>query len=239
MAIWKLTEPHYLNVPGTEWEQVTTDRITQRPVRKKFPVPLHLDPRIESDWNYDAECERPARQGDMDGSIVVANKAHPKYPRAYIFVGDPTPGMLPLDDEAKEISGKFSWTPTREVDFGFGNEVASVQANVLNGLIKQLAEATVRGTPAAPAGFEKFMEAMAVMMQQQNQLLAAILGKQQEVEFKAQAEAAGAVPADEAEPLENAEPPTEEELAQATKAAAAKDHASRLKAAAHMASRRV
>lgn len=184
MARWKLTEPHYLNVPGTEWEQTLTDRITQRPVRKKFPVPLHLDPRIESDWNYNSEGGT-LRAGDMDGIIVVAyaNGKMSPGPRDVLFVGDPSPGMFPLDDEAREISAKFTWTPTATVDYGFGAEVASEQGKILNNLIKQLADATVKGQqqPAVP-GFDKFMEAMAVMMQQQNAILEHLVAKQETAE---------------------------------------------------------
>lgn len=238
MARWKLTEPHYLNVPGTEWEQVTTDRVTQRPVRRKYPVPLHLDPRIQDDWNYDSEGERPFRHGDMDGSIIVCHEGKGK-PNDRVFVGDPTPGMLPLDDEAKAISAKFKWIPTQRVDDGFGEAPASVQAEILNGLIKELADATVKGSSATPHGFDKFMEAMAAMMAQQTQILQQLIGKQQEAEFVEQTK--GEAPPIEAEPLDEPEPPTEEEVAKATRQAAAADHASRIKAqaAAHAAFRRV
>ena len=58
---WKLTEPHYLNVPETTWEQKETDRMTGKQVRKAYPVPLYLNPKEESDWNYqsiDSSMER-------------------------------------------------------------------------------------------------------------------------------------------------------------------------------------
>ena len=221
MARWQLTEPHYLNVPGTYWEQVLTDRVTQRPIRKQFPVPLHLDPRIESDWT---ERDRNA----MDGRIIVcyAGKGEPK---DIIFVGDPTPGMLPLDEEAKEISSRFNWTPT--VDMTPEAQEASNQSKILNGLIKQLAEATVSGpTAAAPAGFEKFMESMGAMMQQQTMLLASIMERQQLGEFAAQARRVGAEPAEEAEALPEAEAPTLDELAKAAEEAQAREMASQARA---------
>ena len=231
MARWKLTEPHYLNVPGTEWEQVLNDRITQRPIRHKYPVPMHLDPRIESDWNYRDPLN------PMDGEIHVAWANGRQGAKDIIFIGDPTPGMFPLDEEAREISAKFKWTPTVAVTDQAWE--ASNQSVILNTLIKQLAEATVAGQSPAPAGFEKFMEAMATMMNQQTQLLAQILGKQQEVEFVKQAEALGATRAEPDEPLLDLEPPTKEELEASAQAARTAEAVSIEKANARAASRRV
>lgn len=227
MARWQLTEPHYLNVPGTFWEQVTTDRRTQRPIRKQYPVPMHLDPRIETDWTQKAE------NNDMDGKIVVCY-AGKGLPTDIVFEGEPTPGMLPMDDEAREISSKYSWTPTNEVNYGVGVDDASHQGKILGGLIKQLAEATVsgQGSSAIPAGFEKFMESMAQMMQQQTMLLAAIMERQQLAEFTAQAQASVEKPPEEAEPLPEAEEPTAEELAEATAEAERKEAESQAKAKA-------
>lgn len=229
MARWQLTEPHYLNVPGTYWEQVSTDRITQRPIRKQFPVPRLLDPRLKDDWNYGVDGGA-IRQDDMDGQIIVcyAGKGSPK---DIIFEGDPTPGMLPLDDEAREISGKYSWTPTERVYDQYNPDDTSTQAKVLAGLTKQLADAMVSGpTSQAPAGFDKFMESMAAMMQQQTMMFAAMMERMQVGEFVKQAQAAGAEPPVDAEPLSEAEPPTPEELAEATRLAAERDAASATKA---------
>lgn len=228
MARWKLTEPHYLNVPGTEWEQVITDRVTQRPIRKKYIVPLHLDPRIESDWTHRDER-------GMDGEIIVCWEGK-GLPRDITFAGSPTPGMLPLDDEARAESAKYTWTPTATVDTGYGERPASEQGRILDNLIQKLADATVSGMPSgtAPAGFEKFMESMAAMMQQQTQLLAMLLEKNQKAEFEAQARALGAEgPAELDEPLPEVEGPTEKELKDATKAAFKADAASAAKAQAH------
>lgn len=222
MARWRLTEPHYLNVPGIEWEQVTTDRVTQRPVRRKFPVPQYLDPRAQDDWNY--------RRDGMDGEIIVCHKDKGQ-PNDIVFVGDPTPGMLPLDDEAKEISGRFTWTPTQGIDDV--SQQTSYQAKILQGLVEKLGEASVQSPAGAPAGFEKFMESMAVMMQQQTQLLAMLLEKNQATEFARQVQAIGAEPPAEEEPLPEAEEPTQEELDKAAEAAADAEAASRTRAQTH------
>lgn len=225
MARWQLTEPQYLNVPGTMWEQVTTDRITQRPIRKQYPVPLFLDPRIETDWN-DRDPQNP-----MDGRIIIAY-AGKGGPRDIIFEGPPNPGMLPIDDEAREISGQYNWTPT--VDLSDEAARASHQAKVLDGLIQRLAEANVAPTGAAPAGFEKFMESMAAMMQQQTQLLAMLLQKNQLAEFEKQAREIGAEPAVADEPLGEALEPTPEEIAESAAAKLAAENLSRAKAEADL-----
>ena len=96
MARWKLIEAHYLNVPGTTWEAKEVDRSTGRQVKKVFNVPLYLDPKDEADWNYRREQD-PDLQ---DGGIIVclAGKGRP---RDIVFEGDPTPCMIPLDDEGR------------------------------------------------------------------------------------------------------------------------------------------
>src|ERR1700746_1647419 len=98
MARWRLIEPHYLKVKGVTWEYQETDRATGRQVRKTFPVPQHFHPDIEVDWT-----ERDGK----DYGIVAVSDGHNAKPSDIIFEGNPTPGMLPLDDEAKEISARF------------------------------------------------------------------------------------------------------------------------------------
>jgi len=82
---------------------------TGKPVRKMYKVPKHLDPRLEDDWTHRPE------NNNMDGEIIVCWEGK-GLPRDIIFEGNPTPGMLPLDDEAKEVSSHFSWTPTQGID---------------------------------------------------------------------------------------------------------------------------
>jgi hypothetical protein len=231
MARWKLTEPNYLDVPGNEWEQVVTDRNTQRPVRKKFPVPMHLDPRVSDDWN------RKGIDG-MDGEITVAWEGK-GIPGDIIFRGPPNPGMLPLDEEATAESAKFPWATTKTVSDGWIPDETTESGQILSRLMKQLADTTV-SAPQAPAGFEKFMEMMATMMQQQTLVLQKILDKSAAGEFEAQARALGAEPPVKLEDeLPEAEEPTEEELALANAAAQTKEATSQAKAKAHVSMRRV
>lgn len=101
MARWKLMTAHYLNTPGEEWEYQETDRQTGRPKRVKFPVPRLLDPKDPTCWTH-----RCGNRDNEDGEIVVCHEGRGET-KDVIFIGDPTPDMVPLDDEAKEISAKF------------------------------------------------------------------------------------------------------------------------------------
>jgi hypothetical protein len=94
MARYRLRSPHYINVgpidgQAIEYEYKETNRDTGRQARKVFPVPMHLDPKEPSDCNY-------------PGEIIVATEAAAQG-RDYIFFGDPTPEMEPLDAEAEAV----------------------------------------------------------------------------------------------------------------------------------------
>lgn len=170
MARWQLTEPHYLNTPDSKWEFETKDRTTGRSVRKQFPVPLHLDPNIESDWNYQDRIGNNI----VDGKVIVCWEGKGE-PKDIEFSGPPTPGMLPLDDEAKEISSKFDWIPTAGLD-----ENSQFNSFAQQTLIKLTEE--LKSTASAPQieGMAEFMKTMALMMQQQTQILASLAGKKVE-----------------------------------------------------------
>lgn len=91
MARWRLINPHYLNIPGGEWDYRETDRETGKQARRVFAVPTYLDPKAQSDCNY-------------PGEIIVGNKPHD---RDILYMGPPTPDMRPLDEEAEAISAKY------------------------------------------------------------------------------------------------------------------------------------
>ena len=114
MARWKLACPHYINVPGIEWEYNETKN--GKVQRKRFAVPRFLDTAEPSDWTH-----KWGSRDDEEGEIIVCQPD--KGAKGDItFLGDPTPDMIPIDDEAKTISKSFetrwSYRPeTAEVDF--------------------------------------------------------------------------------------------------------------------------
>lgn len=120
MARWKLTASHYLSVKGTQWEQIEVDRMTGKQIRKQYEVPLQLDIDDTSLWN--GNILRNPRGEVLGGDIVVAYADGAHEPADYLFRGDPTPDMFPLDDEARKISSKFEakWNaaPDEEVTYG-------------------------------------------------------------------------------------------------------------------------
>lgn len=101
MARWKLMVSHYLNVEGEEWEYNETDRKTGKMKRTRFPVPRYLDINDPSCWT-----SKWGVKGDEEGEIIVCQPGKGE-PGDIEFHGDPTPDMLPLDDEAKAISASF------------------------------------------------------------------------------------------------------------------------------------
>ncbi len=222
MARWKLTEKHYLNVPGTKWEYHQVDRSTGRPIRKVYEVPLYLDPE-------DVTCCN--RRDGFDEYIVVCHegKGLPDG-RDIVFLGDPTPGMLPLDDEAREITARFDWTPTQGTDEQ--SQQNSFQNKLLLGLIDQMSDAQTKATQAQSIpGLEQFMTAMAAMMQQQTEVLAKLAHPAVVVQPELPL---GDPVVDDLDPLPAADEPTPEEIAasaeahRAGEAAASKQASDRL-----------
>lgn len=99
MARWKLMQPHYLNIlqlpDGTkgEWTKEETNRTTGRMARKAYAVPVLLDTDNPQDFN------------DQDGIIVCFEGKGER--NDITFIGNPTPDMEPLDEEAEEISASM------------------------------------------------------------------------------------------------------------------------------------
>jgi hypothetical protein len=121
MARWKLTASHYLNLnPSLQWQQVEQDLATGQQARKSFNVPQLLDVNNPRDYN------------DPEG-IVVSNGTNAA-PRDYVFLGDPTPDMEPMDEEAQEISASVILRGQHPID--------SLPAH---GIAPQNAPKTIRG----------------------------------------------------------------------------------------------
>lgn len=122
MARWKLIEGHYLNSPNVFWEQMETDRETGRQRRKQYPVPIHLDPNCPADWTHKPNGGHVSMGGQSldEGMIIVCWEGKGER-KDIVFIGDPTPGMEPFDEEAEQISAalKPTWhDPISEFDLG-------------------------------------------------------------------------------------------------------------------------
>ena len=162
MARWRLVEDHYINAQlgdeKIEWEYKEIDRTTGRERRKRFPVPLYCDTGMIISY---AGSER----GDDNGTFGPI-----------IFEGPPTPGMEPIDDEAREITRKYEpqWKHPIESLPGQG-----FSASLLDNLNKQLdalarnpAVAAVAQAGVSKDEFEQLKEQMAQLMAQNAELQA-------------------------------------------------------------------
>lgn len=169
MARWKLTDAHYLAVPGTEWEYKETNRETGRQARKVYEVPVYLNPKDSADWNY-----------PRDEAIIVSNKFDPAFPRDIVFRGTPTPDMEPLDDDAQAISDseRSKWIhPIEALNMTYSE-------SRLSEFERAIAEHTAKSMAAAPpalslsgvdpAAFERMQQQLASLIEQNAKLQAAI-----------------------------------------------------------------
>lgn len=181
MARWKLREAHYIHAmrDGTrpEWVYKEINRANGREIQKKFPVPMHLDPKIEVDWTH---RDHP----HDDGYIVVALEGTSDAHDIIIERKSVTPGMEPLDDEAREITKQVM---AGVVPIEGGSPDATYSENLLDKFIMQLAEASSTAGAAQAQqvqGLGEVLKAMTAMMEQ-NQLILQALVAQRAPEPKA------------------------------------------------------
>jgi hypothetical protein len=163
MARWRLIAPHYLQVPGTEWEYKEVDRKTGRPKTQKFAVPLLLDPSQPQDWTH--------QNGRDEGEINVCYEGKGDS-NDIVFIGEPTPDMMPLDDEAKKISAGFAakWKHPIESLPGAYSE------HLLDDLQQQVADVQAKTSQTQVDGMSELLTAMAAMMKQNQELIGALVG---------------------------------------------------------------
>jgi hypothetical protein len=183
MARWRLLNPHYLNVPGTEWEYIEVSRQTGKQARVRYPVPRYLNPNDPADHNYPGEIivahAKPieATQGTSRVSITGGSKNHD-----IIFTGPPTSDMEPLDDEAQAISDECSSGWHRPFDELQTNGYGDSSQSLLSKLDTELTEAIRRvGMPQAVPNtsvkqedFAKLQSQVEALTKQNAELLAKI-----------------------------------------------------------------
>ncbi len=165
MARWKLMTAHYLSVPGEEWEYTENDRTTGRPKRMKFAVPRYLDIRDPSSWTH-----RWGNKDNEDGEIIVCWEGRGEA-KDITFIGDPTPDMEPVDDEAREISEKFKVRWQMAPETGAGDYSQSLIDRF------QVDMAELRARPPEIPGLSDLTAAIGKMVEQNAELLKASSGR--------------------------------------------------------------
>lgn len=159
MARWSLRNPHYLNTPGNEWMQEETDRETGRVNRKIFPVPRLLDPGNPRDQN-------------RDGEVVVCYEGK-GLPQDIVFLGEPTPEMEPLDDEAKQISEGLRAKWEHPIDTLPANGGMNEQESAfMQTLMKSFAQAQPAANTSVPKADFDALKAQVEELLAQNKALA-------------------------------------------------------------------
>lgn len=177
MARWRLREAHYIHGvrDGTraEWVYKEINRANGREIQRKFPVPMHLDPKIEVDWTH---RDHP----HDDGYIVVALEGTTDTHDIIIERKTVTPGMEPLDDEARAITAQVM---AGVVPIEGGNPDATYSENLLDKFIRQLADTTSTAGQAQAQqvqGLGEVLRAMTSMMEQNQQILQALVTQRPE-----------------------------------------------------------
>ena len=162
MARWKLTAAHYLNVPGTEWEYKETDQSTGKQARKVYPVPALLNPDDSADCNY-------------PGEIIVAYAGSP-HRKDIIFLGEPTPDMEPLDEEAEAISAALrpKWTHPIDTLPGNGDYSASLLTKFEREIDNVMSRTQNKNTSVSADDFTKLQEQVAALMAENEKLKAKV-----------------------------------------------------------------
>lgn len=169
MARWRLTAPHYLNVPGTEWEYSEVDTRSGRPKRLRFPVPTYLDPAQPPSLNH---------PNGQNIEIIVCH-GEPKVNGDIQFMGPPTPDMVPLDEEAiaisKDLEAKVWQHPIESLSGTYGDHLEKK-------FEQQLLKMREVATPQPMNGMTELLTAMAQMMQQNQQIMQMLMHPQQAID---------------------------------------------------------
>jgi hypothetical protein len=170
MARWRLSTSHYLSVENNEWEYNETDRSSGKQIRTRLKVPLQLDIDDPNCWNV---TFRNPRGEIIAGEVIVAHRTGAERADDIIFVGDPTPDMIPLDDEAKTISKSFEkrWGAAPNEDISYGQKMIEASQ-------AEMARLKAESNVVKIEGMAEIMSAMTAMLQQNQQMMANLIQAQ-------------------------------------------------------------
>jgi hypothetical protein len=141
MARFRLTDKHYINIEGCDWEEKqelqSKVRGRARLHKKTFVVPMYLDPKDQSDHNY-------------PGEIIIATAEDRRYPDDYItgpgFMC--TADMTPLDDEAEEMMEE--WKANYKGEHAIESLTGTMSDDILTKLSRQLDAMNRLQPPVSP-----------------------------------------------------------------------------------------
>lgn len=175
MAKWRLVHDHYLNVSADQYgekidyEYAETDAQTNRIRRRSWAVPMFI-PRDSIVTNKQEDFD--AYNGDVNHRPIV-------------FLGDPTPDMMPVDEEATKISATFQAKWKHAIESLSGTMGGGdFSASLIAGLEKMMDQAAVRNGQASavvpnvstagvdPAAFAQMQKQMQELMDLNMKLLA-------------------------------------------------------------------
>lgn len=170
MARWRLSTSHYLTVEGNEWEYNETDRASGKQLRKRLPVPMLLEINDPNCWNV---TYRNPRGEVINGEIIVAYRTGTELSDDIIFTGTPTPDMIPLDDEAKDISASYekTWKAAPDEEMSYGQKI--VERN-----LDAMAEAKSKEQTVKIEGLSEIMTTMTEMMKMNQAMMANLIAAQ-------------------------------------------------------------
>lgn len=163
-----------------EWEHTETDRDSGRQLRKRFSVPVLVDP---------AKPGNSQVPPNRDGEYVVAY-AGSEERGDIVFTGEPTVDMEPLDEEAEEISRRLAskWKhpiESLQAQGGLGEVLLQDLQKQLESAIRGAAQAVAQpSTSLAGVSTEAFaaLQAQVALLAQQNlDLQARLAGAEQPV----------------------------------------------------------
>ena len=138
--------PAYLQTPDVEWEQNETSTVTGKVARKRYKVPEYIEKGT-------IVChEGRGQRGDQ------------------IFFGDPTPDMIPVDDEARAISAGF------EQHWSYKPDTAEISysQSLVDDLQAKRAEMESRPQQVEIAGLGDLVATIATMAKQNQDLIASL-----------------------------------------------------------------
>lgn len=168
MARWRLLQPHYLNLDKAQhedinqWQYTEQDQGSKKNLRKTFYVPVLLDPKDTAYHNY-------------PGEIIVATDTKGGR-NDYIFVGEPTPDMEPLDDDAEAITEgvRHKWKHPIDSLSAEGGYAGGLEQQFMSQFTKlmEAARSANGGAPVttAPATSEELAEAQKQIQELQAQV---------------------------------------------------------------------